>query len=70
MAISDLEMKRDLLMMQIENELISIEKYAENIESKINEQKSLALALGKAGKKEDQKRCLMRVKLMQNELDS
>jgi len=63
-----IQLKLNLLQIQVETGLLTQEVYINRLQKKIKEDKSIAQMLVKSGKKEEAKKVLTRAKIMEKEL--
>ena len=63
-----IQIKMDILMLQIQTGKLTIEQYTENVQKKIAEEKKLAIQFRDQGKIDAAKLALVRMKLMEKEL--
>lgn len=63
-----IQLKINMLQIQVETGLLTMEVYVQRLEQKIKEERAIAQLLVKSGNKEAAKQVLTRVKIMEKEL--
>lgn len=69
MRKTDLEIKKQMMMMSIQMGTLELEEYASNLSKRILQDKKLAKDLVALGRKEDAMYCLQRAKVMEKEME-